>query len=103
MHNNAILVTREPVPSRHKFNREYKKYKHVAIRAYERNLYSKIEKLPMSPMEKIEGIDDLRLIENGIKIQVVFTENITETVDTQDDLNKVIDMMKTDELMKKYI
>ena len=54
--NNAVLLTREPVPSRHKFNGDYKKYKHVAIRAYERNLFSEIEKLPMSPMEKIEGI-----------------------------------------------
>ena len=101
--SNAILVTREAVPSRHKYNDDYKKFKHVAIRAYERNLFSKIERLPMSPMEKIEGIDDLRLIENGIKIRVVFTEQITETVDTQDDLNKVIDMMKNDELMNHYI
>ena len=103
LHNNAIMVTREPVPSRHKFNADYKKYKHVAIRAYKRNLFSKIEKLPMSPMEEIEGIDDLRLIENGIKIRVVLTEKITETVDTQNDLNKVIKMMKADELMGEYI
>lgn len=103
LHNNAILVTREPVPSRHKFDGDYKKYKHVAIRAYERNLFSIIEKLPMSPMERIEGIDDLRLIENGIKIRVVLTEKITETVDTQNDLNKVVEMMKADELMGEYI
>lgn len=103
LNSNAMLVTREPVPSRHKYKDDYTKYKHVAIRAYDRSLFSIIEKLPMSPMEKIEGIDDLRLIENGIKIRVVFTEQITETVDTKDDLRKVIDMMKTDELMKKYI
>ena len=103
LNNNAILLTREPVPSRHKFNDNYNKYKHVAIRAYTRNLFSKIENMDMSPMEKIEGIDDLRLIENGIKIKVVFTKRVTETVDTPDDLDKVIDMMKKDELMKTYI
>jgi len=103
LNSNVMLVTREPVPSRHKYKDDYTKYKHVAIRAYDRSLFSLIEKLPMSPMEKIEGIDDLRLIENGIKIRVVFTEQITETVDTQDDLNKVIDMMKNDELMNRYI
>ena len=103
INNNAILLTREPVPSRHKFNGNYNKYKHVAIRAYRRNLFSKIENMEMSPMEKIEGIDDLRLIENGIKIRVVFTKRVTETVDTPDDLKKVIDMMKKDELMKTYI
>tara|TARA_B100000315_G_C14519849_1_gene561021 strand:- start:353 stop:1120 length:768 start_codon:yes stop_codon:yes gene_type:complete len=103
LNKNAVLLTREPVPSRHKFNSDYNKYKHVAIRAYKRNLFSEIENLSMSPMEEIEGIDDLRLIENGIKIRVVFTEKITETVDTLDDLNKVIEMMKNDELMKIYI
>ena len=103
VNNNAILLTREPVPSRRKFNGDYKKYKHVAIRAYERKLFSMIEHLPMSPIENIEGIDDLRLIENGIKIQTVFTEKVTETVDTQDDLNKVIEMMKEEELMANYI
>ena len=103
LNSNVMLVTREPIPSRHKYKDDYIKYKHVAIRAYDRSLFSLIEKLPMSPMEMIEGIDDLRLIENGIKIRVVFTEQITETVDTQDDLNKVIDMMKNDELMNHYI
>ena len=53
--------------------------------------------------KKIEGIDNLKLIENGIKFWVVLTEKTTETVDTQNDLNKVIEMMKTDELMGKYI
>jgi len=101
--DNAILLTREPVPSRHKSNADYNKYKHVAIRAYKRDLFSKIASLPMSPAERIEGIDDLRLIENSIKIRVVETKRITETVDNQNDLDRVIKMMETDTLMKEYL
>ena len=56
----------------------------------------------MTPTEKIEAIDELRLIENGIKIRTVFTKKITETVDTIQDLKKVIGMMKHDKLRKKY-
>lgn len=100
--NNAILLTREPVPSRHKTNAEYNKYKHVAIRAYKRAVFSEISNLPMSPAERIEGIDDLRLIENNIKIRVVETKRITETVDNQNDLDRVIEMMENDTLMKEY-
>ena len=66
-------------------------------------LGQKVIALPGRSGKGIEGIDDLRLIENGIKIKVVFTERVTETVDTQDDLNKVIEMMKEDELMANYI
>ena len=103
LEDNAILLTREPVPSRHKYKKIYKKFKHVAIRAYRRETFSKLSTLPMTPIEEIEGIDDLRLIENNIKIKVVFTDKITETVDTDNDLIKVIGMMKNDQLMSKYL
>jgi 3-deoxy-manno-octulosonate cytidylyltransferase (CMP-KDO synthetase) len=103
LNQNAILLTREPVPSRHKFNGDYPKYKHVAIRAYTAELFSGLARMEMSPIEKIEGIDDLRLIENGIEIKVVLTGRVTETVDTPQDLRKVIEMMQGDELMKKYV
>ena len=53
--DNVVLVTREPVPSVKKYKHDFKKYKHVAIRAYERILFSKIAELPMSPIERIEG------------------------------------------------
>ena len=102
-YKNAILLTREPVPSRFKYKKKYKKYKHVAIRAYKRKIFNDLKKLSITPYENIEGIDDLRLIENDIKINVVLTKRITETVDTKEDLVKVIKMMKKDLLMKKYI
>lgn len=101
-YKNAILLTRESVPSPFKFKSKFKKYKHVAIRAYRRNIFEKISKLKLKPIEEIEGIDDLRLIENGIKINIVLTSKITETVDNKKDLLKVISMMKNDKLIKKY-
>jgi len=100
--NDAILFTREPVPSQFKFKGKFKKYKHVAIRAYRRDIFDKIKKLYITPIEKIEGIDDLRLIENGIKIRITFTKEITETVDTPEDLTKVINMMDNDQLISQY-
>ena len=79
LNSNAILLTREPIPSRFKYNKNYKKYKHVAIRAYKRDVFIKLKKLKITPHENIEGIDDLRLIENDIKIKIVLTNRITET------------------------
>ena len=99
---NAILLTREPIPSVFKYKENFTKYKHVAIRAYKRNIFDLIKSFKMTPIERIEGIDDLRLIENGIKIKVVLTNEITETVDTIEDLNKVILMMKNDKFISMY-
>ena len=101
--NDAILLTREPVPSIFKYKNKFNKYKHVAIRAYRRNIYNKIKKLKITPIERIEGIDDLRLIENGIRIRITYTKKITETVDTPNDLKKVIKMMGSDKLMNRYL
>ena len=99
---NAILLTREPVPSTKKYKKNFNKYKHVAIRAYKRDIFQKISNLKLTPIEKIEGIDDLRLIENDIKIRIVFTNKITDTVDNIKDLQRVIKLMKNDKLMHKY-
>ena len=56
----------------------------------------------MTPIEKIEAIDELRLLENGIKINVAFTKKITDTVDTLEDLYRVQKLMKKDPLLKFY-
>ena len=101
--DDAILLTREPVPSIFKYKKKFKKFKHVAIRAYKRDIFNKIKKLKITPIERIEGIDDLRLIENGIKIRITYTKKITETVDTLNDLRKVIKMMNKDKLKHRYL
>jgi len=100
--DNLIFVSREPIPSEKKTKLEFKKYKHVAIRAYKRNFFNIISKLKITPLEKIEAIDELRILEHGYKINMVFTKRITETVDTQKDLNKVSRMMNKDVLLKRY-
>ena len=102
-YNSAIILTREPIPSRHKYDKDYIKYKHVAVRAYDIELFKELSSMQIGMLEKIEGIDDLRLIENGIKIKLAFTKRVTETVDTKNDLKKVIKMMENDDLMKKYL
>lgn len=102
IHDNLILATREAVPSNRKFKGKYKKYKHVALRGFDRKIFKKAGKLKMTPIEKIEAIDELRLLENGIKINVAFTKKITDTVDTLEDLHRVQKLMKKDSLIKFY-
>ena len=100
--NYAIYLTREPIPSRRKYKGSFPKYKHVALRAFRRDLLLELSRMEMTPLETIEGIDDLRLIENGYKIKVVLTKYKTETVDTVEDLRKVEKMMVGDPLMPGY-
>ena len=58
--------------------------------------------LKSTPLEIIESIDMMRLIENGRKVKIVLTENDTYSIDVPEDVNKVIQVMKTDKLSKTY-
>ena len=45
----------------------------------------------------------MRVLENGIKIKMVYIQENNFSVDTQEDLENVIELMKKDELVKSYI
>ncbi|MFB3894983.1 MAG: 3-deoxy-manno-octulosonate cytidylyltransferase [bacterium] len=65
-------------------------YKHLGLYAYQKEFLMKFTQLPVSPIEKIEGLEQLRALDNGYKIKVVETKFDTIAVDTPEDLERVI-------------
>ena len=63
-------------------------YKHLGIYAYRANILEDITKLPQSPMEKAESLEQLRWLENGYKIKVGVTDIETIGIDTPEDLER---------------
>jgi 3-deoxy-manno-octulosonate cytidylyltransferase (CMP-KDO synthetase) len=59
-------------------------------------------KLPSTPLEKLESVDMLRLIEHGYRVKMVRTEFNTQAVDTQADLERVAILMKADSFVDLY-
>ena len=62
--------------------------KHIGIYAYRRQVLHEITQLPQSSLEKIEGLEQLRWLENGYKIKVSKTNIETIGIDTPEDLKK---------------
>jgi 3-deoxy-manno-octulosonate cytidylyltransferase (CMP-KDO synthetase) len=56
-----------------------------------------------SPLEQVEYIEHLRILEHGIKMRAVHLDNAHISVDTYDELVKVRKLMEHDTLAKKYI
>ena len=54
-----------------------------------------------TPLEIIESVDMMRIIENGLKVKMIPTTYITKAVDTKEDLDKVNAMMQKDKLFQK--
>ena len=54
------------------------------------------------PLEIIESVDMMRILENGMKVKMVPSVYETKSVDTREDLKEVIQLMKNDPLRTRY-
>lgn len=62
--------------------------KHLGIYAYKCEVLRQITKLPQSPLEIAESLEQLRWLQNGYKIKVGKTDVETVGIDTPEDLKK---------------
>lgn len=100
--NNAIYFSREPIPSRKKGVLGVPMKKQVCIIPFTRDFLLEYNKMEPTPLEIIESVDMMRIIENGMKVKMVPTEYKTKAVDTREDLEKVVLVMKEDILYGSY-
>lgn len=99
----ALYFSREPIPSRKKGIENVPMLKQVCIIPFERDFLLEYNNMEQTPLEKIESVDMNRILENGMKVKMVFSGADTYSVDTLEDLKNVELKMKNDELIKKYL
>jgi 3-deoxy-manno-octulosonate cytidylyltransferase (CMP-KDO synthetase) len=89
VHGDALYFSRLPIP----FDRDGKGgivyWKHIGLYAYRRTCLETFHRLPPSPLEQAEQLEQLRLLEAGIPIRVLETTEPTIGVDTEEDLRAV--------------
>jgi 3-deoxy-manno-octulosonate cytidylyltransferase (CMP-KDO synthetase) len=69
-------------------------YKHIGIYAYAKDFLFTFKSLPQSRLEKTEKLEQLRVLENGYRIKVIETKFDTIGIDTPEDLDKAIEIIK---------
>jgi len=69
-------------------------YKHIGLYAYTKDFLFTFKSLPQSRLERIEKLEQLRVIENGYRIKVVETRFDTIGIDTPEDLLKATELIK---------
>jgi len=104
---NALYMSRQPIPtisfsSQANFPMALA-FKQVCIIPFRRQVLLEFARLPSTPLEKLESVDMLRLLEHGYRVKMVRTEFNTQAVDTQADLERVAALMKTDPLLPLYM
>ena len=91
---DALYFSRSPIPyvmdvnpgdwlAHHRF------HKHVGIYAYRLEALREITRLPVSPLESSERLEQNRWLENGYRIKVEITSHESVPVDTPEDLARI--------------
>jgi len=102
LRGRALYFSREPIPSRRKGVQDVPMLKQVCIIPFRRNYLLEFNNLPETPLERIESVDMMRVIEQGEHVHMVMTDVETLSVDTPGDLERVVDLMNGDRLMHQY-
>ncbi len=82
----ALYFSRSPIPF---FRGKGRAYRHIGIYGYGRETLLRYVRLPQSDLEVAEGLEQLRALQNGIKILVLETEYEAIGVDVPEDVEKV--------------
>jgi 3-deoxy-manno-octulosonate cytidylyltransferase (CMP-KDO synthetase) len=90
----ALYFSRSTIP----FDREATGFagyrKHLGIYAYRKAALERFASLPSGPLEGLERLEQLRLLENGINIYVAAAPRDTIGVDTEDDLARAEELLR---------
>lgn len=84
--NNALLFSRSRIPYQRDVNILPVYYKHIGIYAFRKNILMDFAQWETTPLEAVEKLEQLRLLENGIKIKMILTEESPVSIDTPEDL-----------------
>jgi len=86
--SNAICFSREPIPTRSKIL-DVPMKKQVCIIPFTRKFLLEYTELEPTPLEIVESVDMMRVLEYGMNVKMVPTQYKTHAVDTREDLKKV--------------
>ena len=93
LNGRALYFSRATIP----FDRDGTRppyFKHLGFYAYRKPALDRFVKLPESSLEKSERLEQLRFLENGISIFVGETPHDSVGVDTEEDLQRVIEILR---------
>jgi 3-deoxy-manno-octulosonate cytidylyltransferase (CMP-KDO synthetase) len=94
MTGRALYFSRATIPyDRDDVRPRY--YKHLGFYGYRKQALDKFVRWPESPLERSERLEQLRFLENGVSIYVAETPFDTVGVDTEDDLVRVQEIMRS--------
>lgn len=100
LNGSALYFSRAPIPHRHRPSAEEDPFRgghlrHVGVYAYQPDALERWVKFGRSPLETEEGLEQLRALENGMRIGVAVLAEAAHGVDTPEDLARLERRLRT--------
>lgn len=103
LNSDALYMSREPIPSAKKTSlNSLDRYKQLGVYAFRKSILEEFASWGPSPLEIIETIDMLRLVQHGYKVRMIDSPFKTIGVDTPEDLEVAIELLSKDSLFGTY-
>ena len=92
---NALYFSRNPIPfmrnlDRDKWLQKGEFYKHIGLYAYKTETLCQIAEMQSTALEMAESLEQLRWLENGLRIRMGVTQLESLSIDTQEDYEKAV-------------
>jgi 3-deoxy-manno-octulosonate cytidylyltransferase (CMP-KDO synthetase) len=102
LNSDALYFSREPIPTKNTTDKIQMK-KQVCVIPFRRDFLYKYTKLEPTPLEILESVDMMRVLEHGFKVKMIPTKHVSHAVDTPQDLKKVESLIRENNMLNKFI
>ena len=92
--NDALYFSRSAIPNQSKTKNPVTFYKHIGIYAFRREILLETQNMESCAIEFSESLEQLRWMHFGKKIRIVLTNVETPNIDSPEDVDKVLRLLK---------
>ncbi|HPV87835.1 MAG TPA: 3-deoxy-manno-octulosonate cytidylyltransferase [Bacteroidales bacterium] len=90
----ALLFSRSPIPySRDPEEYKAKAFRHIGIYAFRREALLRFASIPPGPLELSEKLENMRFLENNMKVKMIEVPSYAKGIDVPEDLEKARKMI----------
>jgi len=103
---DALYFSRAAIPSRARDERDddaFPMYQQTGVIGFSKAFVHRFGEMPQTPMETIERVDMLRVLEHGLSVRMVTTERTTIGVDTPADKARAETHLVADPTTARYL
>jgi 3-deoxy-manno-octulosonate cytidylyltransferase (CMP-KDO synthetase) len=97
---NALYFSRSPIPylrdvrEHSQWLQHHTFYRHIGMYVFRKEFLLKYAAMPESGLERAEKLEQLRILERGYRMKVGITRHDSVSVDTPDDVRRVVELLK---------